>query len=375
MMITHQFLATIAKKRVPQGYTLSAGAAAIFESAQVTATSVVMMDSTHAIVAYTDAGNSDYGTACCLTLSGTTITAGTPTVFESASAFGVSITMMDSTHAIVAYRDGGNSFYGTACCLTLSGTTITAGTPTVFESASALDTSVAMMDSTHAIVAYRDGGNSNYGTACCLTLAGTTITAGTPVVFESAYTSEISITMMDSTHAIVSYSDGGNSNYGTACCLTLSGTTITAGTPVVFESANTTYTAVTMMDSTHAIVAYTDGGNSSYGTACCLTLSGTTITAGTPIVFESAQSIYNSITMMDSTHAIVTYSDGGNSNYGTACLLTLSGTTITAGTSVVFESASSSYIAVTTMDTTHAIVSYSDGGNSSYGTACCLLLS
>jgi urease beta subunit len=355
--------------------TVTAGTPRVFESANSSFISVCMMDSTHAIVGYQDAVNSSYGTACCLTLSGTTITAETPVVFESAASSYISVCMMDSTHAIVAYRDGGNSDYGTACCLTLSGTTITAGTPVVFESAASIYISVCMMDSTHAIVGYRDGGNSSYGTACCLTLSGTTITAETPVVFESAITAWLSVCMMDSTHAIVVYQDAGNSSYGTACCLTLSGTTITAGTPVVFESASSSYISVCMMDSTHAIVGYQDAGNSSYGTACCLTLSGTTITAGTPVVFESANSSFISVCMMDSTHAIVVYSDAGNSSYGTACCLTLSGTTITAGTTVVFESAYSTYISVCMMDSTHAIVGYRDAGNSNYGTACCLTLS
>jgi hypothetical protein len=309
-----------------------------------------------------------------LSLNGT-VTAGTPAVFESANSLYISVTMLDSTHAIVCYSADESGGYGTACCLSLSGTTITAGTPAIFESATSAEISVTMMDSTHAIVCYRDGGNSNYGTACCLSLSGTTITAGTPVVFESALSQYLSVTMMDSTHVIVCYRDGGNSNYGTACCLSLSGTTITAGTPVVFESATILNTSVTMMDSTHAIVCYRDDGNNSYGTACCLSLSGTAITAETPVVFESDSIGYNSVTMMDGTHAIVCYSDGGNSGCGTACCLSLSGTTITAGTPAVFESANSADNSVTMMDPTHAIVCYKDDGNSGYGTACALTLS
>ncbi|WP_230683134.1 hypothetical protein, partial [Streptococcus pneumoniae] len=76
----------------------------------------------------------------------------------------------------------------------------------------------------------------------------------------------------------------GNSGYGTACVLSISGTTVTAGTPVVFESAATYYTSVAMLDSSKAVVTYRDDGNSGYGTACVLSISGTTVTAGTPVV-------------------------------------------------------------------------------------------
>ena len=198
---------------------------------------------------------------------------------------------------------------------------VTAGTPAVFESAITIYISVTMLTSTKAIVAYRDNGNSDYGTACILDVSGSTITAGTPVVFESATTNYISVAMLTSTKAIVAYRDDGNSSYGTACILDVSGSTITAGTAVVFESASTLYTSVTMLTSTKAIVAYRDNGNSSYGTTCILDVSGSTITAGTPVVFESATTNYISVAMLTSTKAIVTYQDDGNSDYGTSAII------------------------------------------------------
>lgn len=360
--------------------TVTAGTPAVFESAMILYCGVCMMDSTHAIVVYADAGNSSYGTACCLSLSGTTITAGTPVVFESAGVSYPRVCALDASNAIVAYADGGNSNYGTACHLGLSGTTITAGTPAVFESASTYNTGnervpVCKMDSTHAIVAYTDIGDSQKGVACCLTLSGTTISAGTPVIFESGSCNHISIATLTSSVALVSYRDVSNSNQGTACCLSLSGTTITAGTPVVFESGNTQHVSVCALSSTLAVTTYQDSGNTNQGTACGLSISGTTITAGTPVVFETGATIYTAATAMDETHAIVAYADNGNSNYGTACCLTLAGTVVTAGTPTIYESAGALYTFICTATSTTAIVVYSDVGNSNYGTACCLTLS
>jgi len=349
--------------------SLTSGTPAVFESASTAFISVAMLTSTKAIVAYQDGGNSSYGTACILDVSGSTITAGTAVVFESATTIYISVAMLTSTKAIVTYRDIGNSSYGTACILDVSGSTITAGTPAVFESATTIYISVAMLTSTKAIVAYQDDENSSYGTACILDVSGSTITAGTAVVFESASTAYISVAMLTSTKAIVTYRDIGNSSYGTACILDVSGSTITAGTPAVFESASTYYTSVTMLTSTKAIVAYRDDGNSEYGTACILDVSGSTITAGTAVVFESATTIYISVAMLTSTKAIVTYRDSGNSSYGTACILDVSGSTITAGTPVVFESATTIYISVAMLTSTKAIVAYQDAGNSLYGTS------
>ena len=81
---------------------------------------------------------------------------------------------------------------------------------------------------------------------------------------------------------------------------------------------------------------------------------------GDEVVFNSAGSGYTSVTSIDSTHVVVAYQDYGNSNFGTAIVGTISsGDTITFGSEVVFNSATSGYISVTTLDSTHVVaVSY-----------------
>ena len=53
-------------------------------------------------------------------------------------------------------------------------------------------------------------------------------------------------------------------------------------------------------------------------------------------------------------------------------LVASAGYTLNVGADEVFNSASSDYTSVTTMDSTHAIVCYQDGSNSGYGTANCI---
>jgi hypothetical protein len=134
------------------------------------------------------------------------------------------------------------------------------------------------------------------------------IQGGTETVFNSGDTTVISTALIDSTHVLVAYSDGGNSNYGTAQILTISGTTITAGTEYVFNSATSNYMSATLIDSTHVLVAYEDFSYSTrYGTAQILTISGTTITVGAKYVFNSADTVYISPVLIDSTHVLVAY--------------------------------------------------------------------
>jgi hypothetical protein len=104
------------------------------------------------------------------------------------------------------------------------------------------------------VLAYRDNGNSSYGTAVVGTVSGSTITFGTPVVFEAATTDSIAATFDTTTNKIViTYSDSGNSSYGTAIVGTVSGTSISFGSAVVFEAASTSYISV-VYDSTNGKV-------------------------------------------------------------------------------------------------------------------------
>jgi hypothetical protein len=91
------------------------------------------------------------------------------------------------------------------------------------------------------------------------------VRAGT--VFNAAMTDYISAATLDSTHALICYRDIDNSYYGTAIVATISGTSVSFGSEYVFNTATTSYISAATLDSTHALICYRDDGNSSYGTA------------------------------------------------------------------------------------------------------------
>jgi hypothetical protein len=252
--------------------------------------------------------------------------------------------------------------------------TPTAGDPVVFESAAVNYVSGAY-DSTNnkVVIAYMDDANSDYGTAIVGTVSGTSISFGDPVVFESATVNATSVAYDSSNEKVViAYKDNGNSQYGTAIVGTVSGTSISFGSAVVFESAEVLYLSA-VYDSTNekVVIAYRDLGNTNQGTAIVGTVSGTSISFGSAVVFESGNTNHISATF-DSTNSkvVIAYQDTGNSSYGTAIVGTVSGTSISFGTAVVFESAGTSYVnAVFDSSLNRVLIGFLDQGNSSYGTA------
>jgi len=340
----------------------------VFNTGTTYYTSVSMLDSTHFVVAYADQGNNNYGTAIIGTVSGTSVSFGSEYVFNVSNTVFISVSMLDSTHFVVAYRDDGNNYYGTAIIGTVSGNSISFGSEYVFNTQSTYYTSVAMLDSTHFVVTYTDVENSNRGTAIIGTVSGTSVSFGSEYVFNAGQTSYISVATIDSTHFIVAYEDAGNSQYGTAIIGTVSGNSISFGSEYVFNAEVTGYISVAMLDSTHFVVAYRDNGNFHRGTAIIGTVSGNSISFSSEYVFNAGTTNYTSAAMLDSTHFVIVYDDYGNNDYGTAIIGTVSGSSVSFGNESVFNLAHTEYISVATINSNHFVVAYQDIGNNYYGT-------
>ena len=351
----------------------SAGTPVVFETAAADKM-VATFDSNEnkVVIAYQDVGNSDHGTAVVGTVSGTSVSYGTPVVFEAAATSHIAITFdSNSNKVVIAYRDEGNSNYGTAIVGTVSGTSISYGSPVVFESAASARTGATFDSSNNKVVIAYKGGTAMK--AIVGTVSSTSISFGTAVQFDASSTVAIAAVTFDSSanKVVIGWQDSGNGSKGTAIVGTVSGTAISFGTEVVFEAADIYYPAATFDSNSNKVVfAYYDGGNSNYGTAIVGTVSGTAISFGTAVVFETAQSSWNSATFDSNTNnVVIAYRDVGNSNYGTAIDGTVSGTSISFGTALVFEADTAAEFAATFDSNSNKVfIAYEDQGNSNYGT-------
>ena len=349
---------------------------------------------------YRDNSNSNQGTLNSGTVSGTSISFGTEAIFETGATYKVSSTFdSNAQKVVVAYRDNNDSLNGKAAVFepSYTSTNLTAenfigfsggavgaavtsqalGSSAVFESADA-DNIGATFDSNSnkVVIAYKDNGNSRYGTAVVGTVdpSDNSISFGTPVVFESADTRDSrAVFDSNSNKVVIVYGDNGNTRHGTAIVGTVSGTGISFGSAVVFESA-TTYSISATFDSNlnKVVIAYHDGGNNGgYGTAIVGTVSGTAISFGSAAVFETA-TVYSTSSTFDSNanKVLISYRDAGNSLYGTSIVATVSGTSISFGSAAVFEAANVDEIS-SAFDSTNnkVVITYIDDGNSLYGTA------
>jgi hypothetical protein len=324
------------------------GTGAVFESGSTNYISVAFdLSNNKIVIAYSDGGNSGYGTAIVGTVdsSDNSISFGTAVVFGTGTLSEMYQIAFDSNsnRVVIAYSEGGNSNYGTAIVGTVSGTSISFGTAVVFESAySAYINTVFDSNSNKAVIAYQDYADSQKGKAVVGTVSGTSISFGSVATFATAATGFISSSFDSSNNKVViAYQDAGNSNHGTAIVGTVSGTSISFGSEVVFEAARTYDTSCTFdSNSNKIVIAYTDqdsaGSNTRYGTAIVGTVSGTSISFGTAVVFQAARA--EGITALfdsNSNKVVIGYKDAANSSKPTAIVGTVSGTSISFGSEVL----------------------------------------
>jgi len=350
----------------------SVGTPVVFENADSTNTSTVFDSNTNKVlIAYRDNGNSFYGTAVVGTVSGTSISFGTPKVFSSTNTSSVTATF-DSTNnkVVVAYRDVTNFGYGTAKVFTISGTTYSFGAAAIYEAASVTYNAITFDPiNGKVVIVYRDVGNADAGTAIVGTVSGTSISFGSP----STFTTDASDTAVafdsNAGKVVIIFRNNANSNYGTGVVGTVSGTSISFGALTVFNSADSAYNSATFDSNANKIVAaYKDVGNSGYGTAVVGTVSGTSISFGTPVVFESVLINYTALTF-DSANNKVVIAWNSNIPGGEVSTATVSGTSISFDSPVNFNTRSYWLSCAFDSNSNVTVIAYEDDENLDYGEA------
>ena len=292
------------------------------------------------VFVYTDIGNSSYGTAVVGTVSGNSISLGTPVAFNAGTTYFSSCAYDESNGKIViAYQDAGDSNKGKAIVGTVSGTSISFGTEVEFAASITGYTATFYHPVQQSIVIAYEASASKL-------IAGTV--SGTSISFGSVGTltgnnMEWPSFAYDSDNDTLILSFEGSSNKGYVGAVTVSGTTVTLNQTVVFNNATTQHTsAIYDKNAQKFVIFYTDQTNSNYGSYVTATVSGTTTTVSGETVHNTAATYYSNAAYHEEAKKVfVAYrdsSDGGEYKFGTVASGTLSADSITFDTAAQFSS-------------------------------------
>ena len=324
------------------------------------------------VFAYPDAGDSNKGKAKVATVSGTSISFGSEATFTTNHCNQLE-SVFDSSNnkVVIVYRDQDNSSYGTAVVGTVSGTSITFGSPVVFNSANSFWFGVAF-DSTNnkIVIAYRDVGNSSYGTAIVGTVSGTSMSFGSETTFESA-TSVRNQLVYDTTNQkiVLAYINGSTSGPLQSRVGTVSGTSISFGSEVTIDSDTCFEPQLVFNPDTGTVIVIYYNSTDGNGTSKIGTVSGTSISFSSETVFNSGGTsdmdvVYDS----NAQKIVVTYKKSDADGF--LKVGTVGASSISYGTELEFADYDISYTnSAFDSNLNKVVIGYADLSNSNYGTA------
>jgi hypothetical protein len=257
-----------------------------------------------------------------ISVSGTVPTIGTLYV-NTTSTFGPTqasaITYdANANKCLIFYNDGGLTAYATAVVATVSGTTISFGTPNVFNSV-ASNNFTASYDpiAQKTVVIYAQSSAStraNVGT-----ISGTTVSFGSQTtVMASDYIGNVSSGIYDSVNNKTAFFYPGGTGKGFGVVATVSGTTATFGTPSQFTStlnpgfvSSAFNTSISKVD-----VGWIKQSGQLLTYALVATISGTTITFGTIVNVSSGSNVQSAALSYDANSQKAVFVTSGLNAYG-----------------------------------------------------------
>jgi len=277
-------------------------------------------NSDRVVIVYEDTGNSNYGTAIVGTVSGTSISFGTPVVFESANADFYNISFdSNANKVLIVYRDNGNAGYGTSIVgnVDSSDNSISFGTAVVYNSGGVsfcgidFDTS----NNKHLLV-YRDTGDSSKCQSIVATVSGTSVSYGSEtLVYDDNTNFQFCVFDSNSNKFVAGFND--SSSLGRCKVGTISGTSVSYGSLKTYHSGSGTVGAEGLFDSKHnqIIIVYSDSAASSYGRAVIGSISGTSISFGSEVTFQGTTQVYDLTAFYDNVahKFVVIYPIGSSS--------------------------------------------------------------
>ena len=315
--------------------------------------------------------NSKHAAVIVGQVSGSSISFGTPVIINSEQSYFTTVAFdpNNANKILVAFRGSSNN-YGKARVGTISGTSVSLGSLATFNSSANTNYINIAFDpntSNKLVISFADSGNG-VSKAVVGTISSTSISFGSTFVFEYAQVPEHSL-VFDPNIAnkfVVCYRD--SSWYGQVKIGTVSGSNISYGSHSAFHSASTIVGELAFDPNTankFVIVYQNDAASTKDGTAIVGTISNASISYATPVIYNSSESNYNSISFdpnTANTFVVAYYRNDGLT--GRAKIGTISGTSLSFSSHYIFNPSLTNPIGVR-FDPSAAgrlVFTYIDGG-------------
>ncbi len=317
---------------------------------------VASLSATGAILCY--AGASGFLNVVYLGISGNVLTPGTIAVVNAVTSSFIAVDKLTTTKAICAFI-GASGFLNTVCLDVNTGTGITTpGTVLVANAVASGAVSLSAFSSTIAYCCYAGASSNAY--AVIFSISGSTITNGTPAAMTGPQTAGFtSVVMVTATKAVCAWKSLTGLPF--IAVLNNSGTTITPVTTVAISGDTIAYGAVCVAALTAtSLLVVINGQNMIYAVA--FTLATNTLTPGDIVDINDFGANAISLAPLSSSQAVCNYTVANKAVY--ALLLKVNGVEISVSSnSSIAPISNNAYCDVYFIANLKAVMAYTGMGN------------
>ena len=296
------------------------------------------------VIAYQDANDGEKGKAVVGTVANGQITFGTPVIFDSSTVYYIDIAYdSNASKVVIVYRDAGNSSSGTAIVGTVSGTSISFGSPSVYHSGNANRNGVVFDSSANKVI-IANNRTGNQIQVSLGTISGTSISFGTSATISNAQEDQDRLTLsydINANKTLIAYKT--TSGYSACAVASVSGTTVSVGTSVSATNYTTFDSSVVYDSAANKHLVFWRRQSDNYMVGRVATISGTTVTFGTEASLTNEYARYYGFSFDTTVNKIILAYYNNTSSTGKTIQATISGTSVTTSSATTYLSQSTSY--------------------------------
>ena len=337
---------TVTEVAVTSTGTLAAGTPVTYTTGSANFNSVAYDSSNEKVViAMCDYDVTDKGVAYVGTVSGTSISYGTPVVYNSGFTSCPSVVYdPDTAQVCISWLDDSSGDDGFCVMGTVSGTSISFGSTDNFSGTSKakMSNQASCYDTANdrVVIVWRDQNSASEPTANVGTVSGTSISTGTKVAANSDSSIQPVCCFDSGSNQVVMLYKDSSTNKLKAVVGAVSGTSISFGTAVVVSDTTTgdESWAINYDVTADKVLVVFKGLSDTYGRGIVGTVSGTSISFGAEVIFDSGENVRQPAVVYDPLFQsmLIAYGTNAAPMTGNVIQATISGTVPTFGSELIF---------------------------------------
>ena len=321
-----------------------------FDTTQGMESALCQIDSTHYLCVYRrNVASVNKGMSVVLEVDTDTweVSKASSSAFEYESEGGKwpALAQIDQEHYLCAFQFKDDSGHAKILTVDTGNWTISQNAYGEFDTSAGKTPALIQIDQQHYLCAYT--GVDDDGWARILTVYQVnpwtwTINAGTAFEFDTSLALSPALSQIDGTHYLCAYTGPGNDGWAVVLIVNPWTWTISRDTPSKFNTSPAFTPALSQIDTTHYLCAYADSLNDGWAVVLTVNTNFWTITKETAFEYEEVTGLTPDLLQIDQYNYLCAYS--GQTNTGKAVLLTVNPNdwTISKGNTFQYEDTVSS---------------------------------